>query len=317
MQLFESRLGDESGAATVEVAISMLVLIPTLLYGLLIQDILMGRLDLQEAVSAAAWDFSTHYERDPDNEVGRYNRLTWCNHTSALDTFDEGRDCGTVRPSLGAHRAESMNVRCQKDESAGRPMDIVAMSFHNEYNQGGLFTCEVDNARFVNRIVPETFLQQWAQEDLAPDGSRIEHHDLEVDEDPSGTWGGLTLSAYTFAILADPWTLHESEEYAPGDTSGELWDRVNTIYKHPMFSEYHMAEAEFFSTALEDEIFIMLPELGQGIFLNMNIAKRHDVASKFNGHWVTPYEDKHQDPYRATHEERGPAYMGKEETPRR
>src|SRR6476620_8631754 len=89
----------QRGQAMVELAISMLLIIPVFLYVLFLDDLLKFTLDQQEAVSTTLWDYTVqNYDKkipsegsNTDNSgngsaVQKYARNTFCDHEGSLDS---------------------------------------------------------------------------------------------------------------------------------------------------------------------------------------------------------------------------------------
>lgn len=94
------------GAAAVELAVSMIFLVPLIMYMFFLQDLLAAKLNGQEAAVQAVWDFAvidmgSAVDR---TQVGRMSRLTYCDHTAAFDSFTQD-DCDDQKhhKSLAAH----------------------------------------------------------------------------------------------------------------------------------------------------------------------------------------------------------------------
>ena len=60
----------QRGTATVEMAVLMIVLIPTILYTMYLEDLLFFKFDLEETVTSTPWDFSTHdYRKNGADDI--------------------------------------------------------------------------------------------------------------------------------------------------------------------------------------------------------------------------------------------------------
>src|SRR3954468_21669295 len=101
----------QRGAAMVELAISMLLIIPVFMYVLFLDDLLRFRLDQQEATVTTLWDYTIqNYDQAIPTEgsstqpagnqsaVQKYARNTYCDHEGALDS--DGNQLMTV-PNAG------------------------------------------------------------------------------------------------------------------------------------------------------------------------------------------------------------------------
>ncbi|MGV3621854.1 MAG: hypothetical protein ACO1OB_13605 [Archangium sp.] len=83
------------GAAAVETAVTTIVLVPLILYTLFLEDLLYYRLENQEPTIVAGWDYLTNnYMKAGDKrDIGRLNRLKYCDHTAAYDSYEQPYDC--------------------------------------------------------------------------------------------------------------------------------------------------------------------------------------------------------------------------------
>ena len=81
------------GGATVELAVLMIVLIPSILYTMYLEDLLFYKFDLEETVVSTPWDFSNHdYRKKKGNEITGSVRQaamqTFWDHTSAWNSYE-------------------------------------------------------------------------------------------------------------------------------------------------------------------------------------------------------------------------------------
>jgi len=82
------------GAAAVEMAVTTIVLVPLVLYTLFLEDLLYYKLESQEPGIVATWDYATNdYMKGDLKDVGGLNRLKYCDHTAAFDSYNQGYDC--------------------------------------------------------------------------------------------------------------------------------------------------------------------------------------------------------------------------------
>jgi hypothetical protein len=181
------------GAAAVEMSITMVVLIPLIFFALFLEDFVYYRLNGQEPLISAQWDHVTpdYMKQAPD--VGGMNRLKYCDHTAAFDSYQQQFDCqgaggaeedddgggggglgisgGGGGSKIGHHHATGAHqcwlgggqqLRCSVDRSGG--VDIVQgkpmTGFHGAttWNRGGLATCSAQLNVF-NWIIPKSISQ--------------------------------------------------------------------------------------------------------------------------------------------------------------
>ena len=100
-------------AALLQLAASMLLIVPIFLYVLFLEDLLRHKLTLQEAVVSTPWDFTgVDYEKldgPVEDEVSHYARNMWCDHSSAYNSYDIDFECGNDDPNRH-HKAVSAHV---------------------------------------------------------------------------------------------------------------------------------------------------------------------------------------------------------------
>lgn len=103
---FFRRRRQPRGGATVEMAIMAIILVPIVMYYLFLEDALYFKLNAQEPVVAAPFDMLTVNYNMPVKDVGYFNRLIYCDHSSAYDSsgaggtkFDPTFDCQGSPPA--------------------------------------------------------------------------------------------------------------------------------------------------------------------------------------------------------------------------
>ena len=273
------RLG--RGQATVEMSIAVIILVPTIMYTLFLEDLLYFKLEMYETVSSPAWDYLglNYNKEDPDLAKflgddgfntgapaykgwlnGRYARLTYCDHTSAYNSYDIDFECGDNHhdgTTTTAHQCwivpDAKQVGCQlvKDTYlAGASLPGMS-DWDGTYNKGGVLQC---GARLgvMNFFLPNK-LFTWSEKRNANDKSyqvstknryKSGNDDRQGDDahgnaasgkgvDSAGS-GDIIMAAQEFAVLHDPWATN----YPPnsdGDNSnskqnGKFHDRMEVYY---------------------------------------------------------------------------------------
>lgn len=186
------------GAAAVEMAVTMVVLIPLIFYALFLQDFLYYKLEGQEPTLSAAWDHVTpDYMRSSPAGIGNMNRLKYCDHTAAYDSYNRDFDCdatyslsgnsggpgitvsATGHGDLGHHHAVGAHacwlgggqqVQCTVWASVGQnlfPASRPFLTFNgSQWNQGGMASCSA-RLNVFNSIIPEMISAEggwlWSQ----------------------------------------------------------------------------------------------------------------------------------------------------------
>ncbi len=229
------RSAPRRGQAAVELAVMMVVVVPLIFYTLFLQDLLSYRLDQQETVNAPPWDFAiVNYQKDQgkdrSHDIGANNRKTFCDHTSAYNTYsDYNKDCNGSEAlehhkSLTAHACwvafgHNGQVQCGVDDDVARPdgpgFESVGL-FYDHWNRGGLAHCTARLGVF-NKFITQAFLQ-----DGLGGGSKVQVTRLKAHKDeggPSGKGPSKALAtSHQVAIEDDPLLPKEQpQEACTGD----------------------------------------------------------------------------------------------------
>ena len=172
----------KTGAAAVEMAITMVVLIPLIFLALFLEDFIYYRLNGQEPLIAAAWDHITPDYMTTAPDVGGMNRLKYCDHTAAFDSYDKEFDCqgaggaeepgdgdmatGGASADIGHHHATGAHqcwlgggqqVKCGINKLGGNGIVVgsaMQQFFGSPWNKGGIATCSAQLNVF-NWIIPK------------------------------------------------------------------------------------------------------------------------------------------------------------------
>ncbi|RMG19751.1 MAG: hypothetical protein D6729_04480 [Deltaproteobacteria bacterium] len=315
----------------VETAISMIIIVPVILYSLYLYDALSYKLDLQEAITGAAWDFTTRdYQAESTSaiqgSVQRNNRLTWCDHTSAYDSYDRNYDCENEghHKAVAAHACwlgdGAKQVTCSIDTGyANYYLQPAITGFHGRFTHGGFVTCDA-RLSVANYLVPQEFLQQFHG-----DHKLFERDQLSGSvHDASASGNVLVLEGQPFGLLVDTWALNRDGnnpwQISPDQKRGEIYDRVNTIYQRNLgYVTTVAASADFFATAYSKDLLNpAFPLLMGDNPLTPNISIRKglpgDQTIRQEGrnakYFSYPWKDWARDPYLRSSQARGNNYMG-------
>ena len=256
------------GGATVELAILMLIIVPTFLYAVFLDDLLRYRLDLEEAVTSSPWDYHPldYTQGALDPSVVQHNiRLEWCDHTSAYDSYDYNYDCQDEahHNAVGAHvcwlQSGAHQVTCHApDSSVGASyLDPAASNFSSSYTNGGLVSCDATVA-VLNYLLPQEFMQQFSRNvmtnrqefkgDVHSNAQGASNADVYLMQD----WNGQS-PGHKFGIVTDSWALDESPNIDPGSKSGKFYDRVNTVFTKNIWGIPYQGFAAIFMGRLMSE----------------------------------------------------------------
>ncbi len=282
----------QRGAASVELAICMLVIVPVFLYSLFLDDLLRYSLDAQETALSTVWDFTVQDYTKPLptsgttsspagglSTVQKQARLMFCDHESGKDRYDEMvpttnpdgtsgtnyKDCEDQdhHTALAAHvcwiNPDAKQVTCDSpDKSVGSiGAGPLHSRYHDSFTNGGLIRCSA-RAVVENYLLPKKFLPEFSDDKEEVDLTKKKWSGNVHDNSKQGT----TTDAYfikeqRLAILTDTWALTTPANIRPGTKSGEFYDRVNNIYSNPTnvgYVEMMAGAALYFSQAAQSLI---------------------------------------------------------------
>ncbi|MFY0529394.1 hypothetical protein ACN28I_41595 [Archangium gephyra] len=230
-----SRLhGRRRGAAMVETALLMIVLIPLLLYALFLIDAAYMKLDLQETVVSGLWDFSTRNAESGDKnedfgQVQRAVRASYSDHTSAIDDGSEVSkpDLGNVQRITGNHDHQKhhkiyfaaqytfrfdANVGpdtqfdCKLTEDSGWASDVTGLlpSFAgSEFNVGGQVTCSA-TGYIYNYLIPEKLFTEFTDVKMS---NLTKRQSATTDSHSIQGRGGNIVAHETGSLIYNTWAL--------------------------------------------------------------------------------------------------------------
>ncbi len=227
---------EEQGGAAVELAILMLIIVPVLLYTLMINDLMRHRLDLQEAVTTSAWDYTTlNYNGLSTNQVKTANQTLqaiWCDHSGVIDGDDPQADCdssngddtyhkGQVVAAHGCWKASdaqivSCNIETNFRQNALNPTGIdIIFNRARSFQTGGRVVCNASLAVY-NNLIPKEFLTQWSEVDMT-DKDRQEGPQLQSGADLHDNTGDPHWTyRYSYALQTDTWAIHAGRAHDGG-----------------------------------------------------------------------------------------------------
>lgn len=244
-----ARHSKQRGAASVEAAISMLIIIPAFMYALFLDDLLRYAADLQEAVLSTPWDFTGQNYTQPNSRgLGSYTpksepyggktlaqnhaRLMYCDHESSGDTYSPTADvdCDSenhhVGKALSGHvcwlNSEAKQVTCEPVQgNVGLLSPKLYADYRGKFGQsGGLYECYGKEV-VENYLLPKTFLQEFAGKDKDVQMTKENWsnnsggvHDNAKAGDKSTAY---YLAEQRAAVLTDSWAVNEIPNAAGGD----------------------------------------------------------------------------------------------------
>jgi hypothetical protein len=276
--------GKQRGAATVETAISLILVLPIVMYAILLIDLLNHHLDLQESALTSVWDYAfLNYQGnytneqmdDVKNQVQRQNQLMWCDHTSAYDSYDKHYDCSEEvhHTELGA-RACWLNdatvagadksvaqVTCtaNKDVASDVQRDLIGPTFHNAFTKGGMFTCRAQMYA-MNYFVPQKLFvnsdgTQAFSQTVLTDRERFDGDNVHSAGSGAGTGDVFVYPRETYALLTDTWALAVVQDELPGErhttaNPRPLQRRTQHVFNtQPEYGPFAAAVGEFMTQA--------------------------------------------------------------------
>jgi hypothetical protein len=242
------------GAAAVELAVTMILLVPLIMYTLFLEDLLAYKLEEQEPTIVAGWDHITPDYQNDSPDVGGMNRLKYCDHTAAFDSYDQAYDCNTdaVHHEAGtAHQcwmvSGAKQLECTNDTSLGTeilPAEQEFLAWHGAFNKGGMARCTATLA-VMNYFLPNKFFN-WAAHSgsqrevtgkgkLGGEAAKTGSSNASVHSDATGSEGAKSswvLKEEVFAVLDDPWALNVIRDTSPIDSQigHEFWDRASVYF---------------------------------------------------------------------------------------
>jgi hypothetical protein len=299
------------GQAVVELAVSMLVIVPTFMYVLFLDDLLRAKLDLEEAVITAPWEYArvNFEEGAAGSSLRSAIRLGWCDHTTAYNSYTRSYDCDETHHhvAMAAHQCwlteGAKQVSCSVDKDFGKQQGLLTLDqVHSEYTQGGLVRCSA-RLGVINYYLPQRLFEEFSNVEM----TRTEKKEGNVHDSGRNLAirSHYLLEEQQAGLVVDTWALGKMERIDSGG-SGNLKDRVNKVYQTYGGIGAAMGMQFYMNILRNDVVNMSLLADGMGDNpIDANIAFDPDNAGNFN-------EDMHGSPYDYT---RGDHYMGAQQRP--
>ncbi|MFP2907641.1 hypothetical protein ACLESD_21845 [Pyxidicoccus sp. 3LFB2] len=280
------RLGARAarGAAAVETALSMLVIVPVFLYAIFLDDLLRHGLDAQETALSTVWDFTVQdYAKAPQGgepfdgfgNVSGFARQMFCDHESGIDSYDPGeaRECGNAEnhhQEIVSHACwlnpGAQQVQCTLNDGGGE-VGAYGVTLHQDYmsqfSRGGLIRCSA-RIGVQNYLLQRSVFAEFSKVDLAKDKKERSagvHNNASggvFQNDPGGVAGDTYLLPWEqLSIVTDTWALTEPADIRPGSASGDLYTRVNQVYANqdnPGFTQMEQDGERFVQEAVQEQM---------------------------------------------------------------
>jgi hypothetical protein len=335
------------GAASVEMAICMLVIVPVFLYALFLDDLLRYSLDVQEATVSTVWDYTVQdYAAEgkfSPATVQHHARLMFCDHESGKGRYNERGQDGTYKDceeedhhqgtAVTAHvcwlndQGKAKQVTCEGPDGSVGSVEAGKLytSYASSFNQGGLVHCSA-RAVVENYLLPKHFLPQFSDDKEVVDLSKKmwkggSYHQNSRDGDDGNAY--FTQEQH-MSILVDTWALTKPATVRPGDKEGQLYERVALLYtEDPAQAQMRNASRSFFSRAGQSLLSPkFLPPQGGDDLGKPNLAIRPHKADeavpdqeikqedRTSSYFNTEWKDWDQNRNSKTFEKRGTHYLG-------
>lgn len=256
------------GQAAVEMAVTMIVLIPIIFYALFLEDLLYYNLEWQEAIVVSPWEGLAVNFADKQSAATtamRYNRVAYCDHTVAYDSYDAPYDCDddVHHKAMTAHQCwmgGGLQVTCGTNSNVGAN---IQNDYANQFNAGGLVHCtarlNVSNWFIINKFATwgNEFISDKRTKDRT-DGK--DKHDVGKETTTENGWvfgaqgssssissetpgddgsednspppaGGNNTDDY-FAVLHDPWAVFQAGTFSANakNPTHPIYQRMKMYY---------------------------------------------------------------------------------------
>lgn len=282
------------GQAAVETAVTMIVLIPIIFYALFLEDLLYYHLEWQEGIVVSPWEgLAVNFQNgdSASSTAQKYNRVAYCDHTVAYDSFNASFDCddSNHHKAMTAHQCwmgGGKQITCYGDADQGNVDD----TYKNKFGKGGLVQCtarlNVSNWFIINNFAT------WGNNYVT--AARQKHEDSEdkhavgygvttesgwifgaqgesggaiasdqpgddgpTDEAPpsSGSGGSANTDDY-FAVLHDTWAVFEAGSYqtASHNTGHPIYARMKAYYDSGKSKDGTNAAKDFGDALKNDDL---------------------------------------------------------------
>jgi hypothetical protein len=313
------RLPKARGQATVELAITTIVFVPLAMYVLFLDDLLRYKLNLDEVVFSAVWDYTSLPLENGLPDVSKALRQTYCDHTSAYNSHDQSYECSEQRhhSGLAAHECwltgpgyETNRLKCTRvDQNTGVISPVSAT-----YNQGGIMSCTAQLG-VINYMIPQKVLSQFSQED-ATASKKFTHGADAVHTVGKGlaVVDHVMLQRQTFGLLVDTWSLKVTSGIDPdkGITEGSnFYTRVLSHYApYTAGSNGGVGKANDFADAAKNANLLSddakTEPTGDSLY-TPHLAYDPSPGHDFSGHTSSGWSDSR---VRDTHSNRQNSYFG-------
>ncbi len=316
------------GGATVELAVLMIVLIPTIMYTMYLEDLLYFKFDLEETVVSSAWDYANADFRknkggDISGTVRQSAMQTFWDHTSAWNSYaDPNYDAKETvhHQEMTAHQCwlaqGGQEIACDFTTSPSSPMSVglvVEPTFIFK-NQGGLASCDAILG-VQNYFLPNQFFQWFgkvsisgkasagagggtsdASKDSTQERKRHTAGQSEIHNEAKGDT--YLYPKIKFGVVHDSWALYKTDDIDPDvdqllqPLTGSEFSRWVKI-PYGLRSQYLSDANKFADDAVDKEILtsqVKTDGIGDRLS-SIPIAYKKDPQRLINGHHTSGWTD--------------------------
>lgn len=329
------------GQAAVELSLLTIIIVPTTLYVLFLDDMLRFKLDQQEAIVTTLWDLGVMDWEDGNKgaknvsgAVQTYNRYAFGDHNvvdSRYDDLNAINDDKRHHLAIGAHQCWLVGGAGNQVTCGGRDPGVGATFFpdlapgaqkatQNAAQTGGYYSCTGRIGVINNWLPPET-LMQFSKEKLTRTNY---HHDPYTKvHDTGATYGDDDRGVYhfpadTFSVVTDTWAMTQYPAVSPDAQSGILYNRVAASYRR-------LAVKALMTPAAVFPVLLGARNLANPLIATGNSQRGDNVytpqvaftknmpnptANPYNPYFASAWQDWGSDRVKGTHSARKNEYMG-------
>jgi hypothetical protein len=292
------------GAATVELSLLMIVLIPSILYTMYLEDLLFYKFDLEETVVSSPWDFSNHdYRKNGGNVAGTVRQAamqTFWDHTSAWNSYnDPNYDAKETvhHEAMAAHQCwlaqGGREIECSMESSVG----LLIQGQFIMKNKGGLASCNAILG-VQNYFLPEKFFHWWGKVSITGDGNqKMKRHTTGQSEiHAAAKQDPYLYPEMHFGVMADTWALYKTDEVSPDmhpmDSASEFGTWVQIPYGTR--SSYLQDANQFADDAIDREFLgqmVKIDGITGDTLITAPVAWKPEAKRTFNSHTASGWDD--------------------------
>jgi hypothetical protein len=304
MAALARRSGSRRGASTVEVALSMIMLVPLALYAIYAGESFLAATRAQEAEITASWDATAYrlhdylegqdYESGPDGEPSLYRDVTAAaarrvrEELGQMDSY-EGPGAGGQRMVISQQRLQALN--CEPVDArplmGGALLTFQAMpqSTRQFLHRGGYIGCRAE-VNFSPQFMPRRLREGYQSKvDLLSD---VIANGFTVCGSGNSLWGCEGAVRPGIIVLTNDWGLENGRENPVGSRDNRKYFNVGeAVYNlDPIEDSEHGIEGGLAGQQIREALEFLLDEED----------KDYGDSSKFKFGFYNPLHWKHTYP---------------------